>query len=64
MDQDGENQTETEIHQLDTEPPVTFLTKEEHDNAFLERGETLPGEINDFRRGYQLAVLETNHPEE
>ena len=41
MDQDGDNQTEDEICQLDTELPATFLTKEEHDNAFLERGETL-----------------------
>ena len=59
MDQDGENQIEDEIHQLDTEPLATFLTKEEHDNAFLETRETLPGDTNDFRRGYQLAVLDT-----
>ena len=41
MDQDGENQNEDEICQLDTEPLATFLTKEEHHNDFLEIGETL-----------------------
>ena len=51
MDQD-------EIHQLDTQAPSTFLTKEEHDNAFLEIRETLPRDTNDFRRGYQLTVLD------
>ena len=51
MDQD-------EICQLDTQAPSTFLTKEEHDNAFLETRETLPGDTNDFKRGYQLAVLD------
>ena len=46
MEQDGENQTKDEIHQL------------EHDNAFLKRGETLRGKTNDFRRGYQFVVLD------
>ena len=58
MDHDGENQTEEEIRQLDIEPSATFLTKEEHENAFLERGEMLPSETDDFKRRYQLAVLD------
>ena len=51
MDQD-------EISQLDTQAPSTFLTKEEHDNAFLETRETLLDDTNDFGRGYQLTVLD------
>ena len=39
MDQDGEHQIEEEIHQLDTDSPTTFLTKDEHDNACLDMGE-------------------------
>ena len=58
MDRDGENQAEDEIHQLDTESHATFPTKEEHDNACLERGEIPPDETDDFRRGYQIIVLD------
>ena len=57
MEQDGETQVEDEIHQLDTNSTPTVFTKEEHDNACLERGEMPPKESEDFRRGYQLGVL-------
>ena len=58
MDQDGENIAKDEILQLDTDSLSTFLTKEEHDKACIERGEMHVGETNDFKRGYQLVVME------
>ena len=57
MDRDGEHPAEDEIHQFNTDSPTTFITKEEHENARLERGEVPPDETDDFRRGYLLVVL-------
>ena len=58
MEQNGENQAKDEIHQLDTDPPSTFLTKEKHDKSCLERGEMSAKETYEFKRGYQLVVME------
>ena len=58
VDQDGENQAEDEIHHLDIDSPTTFLTKEEHDITCIERGDVSLRETTDFRRGYQLEVLD------
>ena len=49
---------EDEIHRLDIDSPSTFLTEVEHDKACLERGEMHAGEIDDFKRGYKLVVME------
>ena len=54
----GEDQVEDEIHQLDIESLPTFLTKEEHNKACLKRGVISAGETYDFKRGYQIVVME------
>ena len=58
MERDSEYQAEDEIHQLGTASPSTFLTKEEHDHACMERGEMPSEETEDFKKGYQLVVME------
>ena len=54
MDQDGENQAEDEIHQMETNSLVTFLTKEEHENAYLKRGEMPQEETEDLGEDINL----------
>ena len=58
MEQDCENQAKDEIHQLYVDSLSTFLTKEEHNKYFLERGEIPTKETKDFKKIYQLVVLD------
>ena len=58
MEQDYENQAEDEIHQMDIDSSSSSLNKEENDNSSLEIKELPTKETKEFKKGYQLAVLD------
>lgn len=56
MDEPEENNDH--IHCLDKEEPQFYIKKEDHDQFFVESSDKCNNDQDDYKRGYQNAILE------
>ena len=58
VEQEYGNEAEAEIHQLETDSSSGVFTKEQCDNSCHEAEELPDEETKEFKKGYQLAVMD------
>ena len=51
-------ENDDKIHFLDKEEPQFYIKKEDHDHSFVETSDNCNSDQDDYKKGYQNAIME------